>query len=223
MSDSNKPNFFQDIRDHKNGIVREDFGDNVVKIETVILAIILFFIIALKFGNVPIALMITIILGVAFPICLNKFKKFAIVAGIIVSGFDSYIVYYLALLVFVFIDRDNPNNAQVDKYLAIIPAIISLPIFIYAHLIFAGIKVRGIKIFSKNKIMVDNSENLSEIADSMKDVKKDISEINETVTETSETVSEIKEIVQEAKRFCPYCGTEVLRGEFCEKCGKDLR
>ena len=92
--------FFDDLRDMREGKIRADYGDRLVKIESWIIGAAIFAVLATNKINMIVSAVIGIAFAIVFPILMSSFKTFAKVAGIILSVLWAFLGYAAGFLIF---------------------------------------------------------------------------------------------------------------------------
>lgn len=182
---------YQDIRNTREGFVDMGAGDKLIRIESKILAVLVFILMLayFKMGIVS-ALIAGAVIGFVFPWLVGLVEFFAWVVTIVFSVVWAGIGYFIAGAI-------GGDSVAIGVIGAIIIFIASF----FLHKIFAGL---GYSSVEKHALDAwdNNSNNTAQTRDMVNDIgnslEKDMSNI----------------------KYCPKCGT-ALEGDakFCAKCG----
>ncbi len=126
--------FFEDLRDIRNGKIRADFGDKVVKYESWLCAVVVFGLLFTNGVNVGISIICGLAIGIVIPILMATIKIFAKIAAIIFSLIWAYFAAAIAALISSF-----ANDGAPIAIIVVIGAIIGFAISFFAHRVFAQI------------------------------------------------------------------------------------
>lgn len=182
---------YQDIRNTREGFVDMGAGDKLIRIESKILAIVVFIVLLayLKMG-VGQALIAGVVVGFVFPWLVGLVEFFAWVATIIFSVIWAGIGYFIAGA----LGGDSP-------VIGAIGAIIIFVASFFLHKIFAGLGYSSVE-----KHALDAWDNTSDNTAQTRDIARNIGDTLE------KDMGNVK--------YCQKCGTAMdANAKFCAKCG----
>ena len=184
---------YQDIRDAREGFVRSDIGDGMIKVESVIIGIITFFLLINNDMGFFKSLMIAILVIAVTPVLVGLIKPLAIVAAILFSIIWGYVGYVIGCL------ATNDNI-----FVGVIGFIILCSFSLLCHRVFSGLGFQSVE-----KHVIDS---IDQTRDNTAEIRNNQSGQNEVHSSSDKKAN-----------FCSNCGIKIeFKTKFCPECGNKL-
>lgn len=184
---------YRHIRNLREGIVDMGAGDGIMKIESVLIGIVIFFymLIGADAGFIT-SLIVGLLLIIVTPVIVGLIPVVAWIFAVIFSLIWAILAYFIA-------------GALLGVGAGVICALIALIISFYLHKIFGGLGYSSL-----TKIHMDSVQQTS----------ANTAQTNQIL---SEAVSNLSEQISSKAEYCPFCGTKLSGTEkFCGNCGAQL-